>query len=131
RILPGVHSAFRTPHSAIALPPFLHPFVVQHGGHLSLRQHLDPGRVAVRLAIEHVGHARVDDEFGAHDARGRADEHDLVAYAARGLDQRIHLGVNTTAAARHRGVAFVRQAPGVAVVPDRDHGLELLVGYHG
>src|SRR2546429_8799648 len=80
------HSALRTPHSAIALPPFLHPFVVQHGGHLSLRQHLDPGRVAVRLAIEHVGHARVDDELGAHDARGRADEHDLVAYAAPSLD---------------------------------------------
>src|SRR5437762_9431196 len=98
---------FRIPHSAlrIRLPPFLHPFVVQHGGHLSLRQHLDPERVAVRLAIEPVGHARVDDEFGAHDARGRADEHDLVAYAARSLDQRIHLGVNTTAVARDRGVA--------------------------
>src|SRR6266581_6666032 len=66
---PGVHSALRTPHSLS--PPFLHPFVVQHGRHLSLRQHLDPGRVAVRFAIEHVGHARVDDQLGAHDAGRR------------------------------------------------------------
>src|SRR5438552_12062101 len=36
------NSAFRIPHSAFVSAPFLHPFVVQHGRHLSLRQHLAP-----------------------------------------------------------------------------------------
>src|SRR5207302_4500269 len=42
--------SFRIPHSLS--PPFLHPLVVQHGRHLSQRQHFDSRGVAVRLPIE-------------------------------------------------------------------------------
>src|SRR5207244_3367972 len=120
-------SAFRTLHSTLALPPFPDPPVVQDRDHAALLQHLDARRVTVRLAIEHVRYARVDDELGAHHAGRRTDEHDLVARVPRRLDERVHLGVNAPAAPRHRRVALVRQAARVAVVPDREHVLEHLV----
>src|SRR2546430_17742145 len=58
----------RNPKSAIrnCLPPLPHPAIVQHGDDPALLQHFDTGRIAVRLAVKGVGHARIDDQLRAH-----------------------------------------------------------------
>src|SRR6266480_2496225 len=93
-------SARRTPHSALDLPPLANPLVVQHRNDAALLEHLDSRRVAVCLPIEGVRHARIDDQLGAHHAGGGAHEDDLVAYAARGLHERVHLRMNAPTASR-------------------------------
>src|SRR2546422_8964013 len=133
RFMTDLPFRFRIPQSAFRnfLAPLAHPLVVQHRHDASLLQPFDARRTAVRLAIEHGRHTRIDDQLGAHHARRGADEHDLVARVARGLHEGIHLGVNAPAAPRHRRVALVRQSPRVPVVADREHVLEPLVGDHG
>src|SRR5882762_3084133 len=103
---------------ALLASPVVHPAVVQHRLDAACLQHFDSGRVAVRLAIEHVRHPRVDDELGAHHAGGRAYEDDLVAQVARGFDQGVHLGMNAATAPGHGGVALVGEAARIAVVAD-------------
>src|SRR6266542_7072795 len=123
---------FRNPQSAIRnwLAPLAHPAVVQHGDDPALLEHFDARRVAVGLAVEDVGDTGIDDELGTHHARRGADEYHLVAHAPRCLDERVHLRVDAAAAPGHGRVAPVREAAGVAVVADREHVLELLVGDH-
>src|SRR3989449_949469 len=84
------------------VPPLTNPLFVQHRDDPSLLEHLDARGVAVRLPVECVRHARVDDQLRAHHAGGGAHEHHLVAYAARGLHERVHLRMNAPTVSRHR-----------------------------
>src|SRR5712691_1515151 len=91
------------------LSPVANPFFVQYRDDAALLEHLDARGVAVGLPVEGVRHARVDDQLRAHHAGRRAHEYDLVAHAARSLDERVHLRVNAPAASRHGRIAPVRQ----------------------
>src|SRR2546430_16212081 len=94
----------------------------------ALPQHFDARGVAVRLAVEHVADAGVDHQLGAHHAGRGADEHHLVAYAPRRLDERVHLRMDTATAPRDRGIAAVGEAARVPVVADGKNVPDHLAG---
>src|SRR5713226_63769 len=78
------------------LAPVIAPAVVVDGLDPRLAQHVQAGRVAVRLTVIDAGDVGVDDHLGAHHARRRADEHDLARELGAGLDQSVLLTVNAT-----------------------------------
>src|SRR4029077_13356933 len=106
----------------------------------SLAQDVEPGGIAIRLAVIDASDVRFDDHLGAHHAGRGADEHHLARQLRAGFDQRVLLRVDAATISWLSGVAAVRQAAGVAVVADAqdlgrvagcDHAADLQPGAGG
>src|SRR5690606_12040637 len=81
-------------------PPCVCPAVIEDRLDPAHLQYLQTGPVPIRSPVEHVGHATLDDQLGAHHARAHGDENDLVANEAGRLHECIHLRMDASAPAR-------------------------------
>src|SRR5712664_579443 len=104
-----------------ASAPEVAPPVVVDDFDATLPEHVQPGRIAIRLSVIDARDVGVDDHLGAHHAGRCADEHHLAGQLGAGFDQRVLLRVNAAAVAWLRRVTCVRQTLGVAVVADAEH----------
>src|SRR6266849_7101074 len=101
-----------------ASAPEVAPPVVVEDFDATLPEHVQPGRIAIRLSVIDARDVGVDDHLGAHHTGRGADEHHLAGELGARFDQRVLLGVNAAAVSWLVGVAVVGQAAGVAVVAD-------------
>src|SRR6266852_7096863 len=99
-----------------ASAPEVAPPVVVDDFDATLPEHVQPGRIAIRLSVIDARDVGVDDHLGAHHAGRGADEHHLARQLRTGFDQRVLLRVNAAAISRLIGVTSIGETFGVAVV---------------
>src|SRR5713101_2705700 len=104
-----------------ASAPEVAPPVVVDDFDATLPEHVQPGRIAIRLSVIDARDVGVDDHLGAHHARRGADEHHLARQLSAGLDQTVLLRMKTAAISRLIGVTSIGQTLRVAVVADAEH----------